>query len=74
MADNADSLFVPHPAQPLAEWAVESRRRGFGISAAVSSAIIRVRPLALMNLALLLCGASGAGIFLLVAHALTKAA
>jgi hypothetical protein len=69
--NDTTKLFAQPAAQAsYAAWACKPRRRGLGISATLTGAIIRFRPLALLNVALFLCVASGAGIFLMVASAL----
>jgi hypothetical protein len=61
----AGGFFDPPPPPYRAAWAIKPRGPAHFINAFITSAIIRVRPVALLTLGLLLCGASGAGIVFL---------
>jgi hypothetical protein len=74
MTDTADTMFAPQTPRVYAAWATKPRRRGLGLTAMMTGAIIRIRPLALLNLALLMCALSGASMVLLAVHISTTQA
>jgi hypothetical protein len=55
--------------QSFAHWAVTKPRR-FSLTGLATSAIIRVRSVVLVHLALLVCAISGAGMFMAATYAL----
>jgi hypothetical protein len=63
--EEAGGFLAAPPAPFRAAWAIKPRGPAHFISTFITSAIIRVRPVALLNLGLLLCGASGAGMVFL---------
>ncbi len=74
MTDTTDLDLAPRTTRPLAEWAVAPRRHRLGARALITNAIIRARPVALFNLALVMCAFSGAAMVLLVARVFGAAA
>jgi hypothetical protein len=56
-----------------ATWAIKNSRRRPDLARLVCHAIIRLRPLVLLNGALLVCAATGAGMYLAATYALGAA-
>jgi hypothetical protein len=75
MIDAAHALTADNSRQSdcrtgYAIWAQRPRRRGLGLAAIYSGAIIRMRPVMMLNLAVALCVVSGLGMFALATYAL----
>ena len=65
-----NELEIDTSKQSFAHWAIKKPRHPLDVSALISSAIIRARPLVLVNVALLLCAVGGAGMFMVATYAL----
>ena len=73
MIDTNAPILLEPGQQSYAHWAIKKPRRSLDLSAWAAEAIIRIRPMVLVHVCLLICAASGAGIFLAASYALREA-